>query len=109
MIDPEERAQADREARQAQRLADKQFRSDVQAVFATNAGRRLLWAFLQDAGHDVSAYRENPVAMAFATGWHDAAAWWVDVIRRHCPEREALMRNEAREAARSAPQDNSDD
>lgn len=98
-----------REERRRQQLADKQFRSDVQAVFATAQGRRLLWAFLQDSGFDGSAYRESPVAMAHAAGWRDAGAWWVTQLRMHCPEREALMRNEAREAARSVPQDTNDE
>lgn len=106
MIDDDTRQ---REERQRQRLAAKQFRSDVQAVFGTAQARRVLWAFLQSSGHDVSAYRDNPVAMAHASGWHDAAAWWVDQLRQHCPEREGLMRNEAREAARSEPQDTSDE
>lgn len=97
---------AEAEARRAERALRAQFRRDVQTVFGTAEGRRVLWAFLDAAGYDVSAYRAEPAAMAHAVGWQDAAGWWINQLRRHCPEREAQMR---KEAAHDAPQDESDD
>lgn len=102
MTDPIEdseirQAREDEERRQA-RLRAKQFRKDVQEVLGTEAARRVLWAFLQTANADGSAYRENSQAMAHAVAWHDAAGWWIHNLRTHCPEREAQMRAEARRA-----------
>lgn len=86
------------EERRAQRLRAKKFRKDVQALLSDPGNRAVVFAFLQTANVDGSAYRENNQAMAHAVGWHDAAGWWLDTIRQHCPEREAQMRAEARAA-----------
>lgn len=103
--DDEVRAAAARNAALEMKARERQQRLDVQAVFATVEGRRLLAAFLRDAGADDSAFRLDPIAMAHAVAFQDAGHWWLNLIRRWCPEREALMRKESREAAPSASQD----
>ena len=87
-----------------------QFRKDVQTVFGTVEGRRLLHAFLQMSGVDVSALRSDNLTTGHAIGWQDAAGWWLNALRMHCPEKEVQMRAEAkREAAQGASQDQGDD
>lgn len=101
----EQRAQRQAEERRDARHRAEQMRRDVQTVFAEPQARRVLAAFIADAGLDLSAYRENPAAMAHAVAWQDAARWWLDLLRAHCPEREAQMRKESREARPTAAQD----
>lgn len=97
------------EAREDEARVQKQARDlhkrNVQTVMATAEGRAVLWEFLRAANHDGTTYRDNAHAMAHAAGWHDAGSWWLDEIRRFCPEREAQMRKEANRAARVASQD----
>jgi hypothetical protein len=96
-LDDQERRDAqDAEERRTARLRAAQFRSDVQAVLAEPAGRRVLWAFLCESGADVSPLRADNLTTGHAIGWQDAAGWWVNAMRAHCPEREAQMRAEAR-------------
>lgn len=92
------RARRDDEDRRRTRMLFAQERRDVQELMQSAGGRRVVWGFLQTANADGSAYRENNQAMAHAVGWHDAAGYWLDLIRQHCPEREAQMRAEARTA-----------
>ena len=108
----------DQDKRHAQELTERriakiqaaQFRKDVQTVFGSVEGRRVLTVFLQDAGADRSTLRNNQLNTGHAIGWQDAAGWWLNALRSHCPEREVQMRAEAkREAAQSAPQDSDDD
>lgn len=108
-LDRDARREIDRAAQRHAREADRQFVKDVQDVFATPAGRRLLSRFLRDASHGQSVFRPEPIALAHAAGWQDAGNWWIDAIRRCCPQYEAVMRNEEREAARGASQDEDDE
>lgn len=102
----------DRESLQRQSRADArkereradQFRKDVQDVMGMPAMRRLLSEFMDTAGLDRSAYREDAGAMAFSVGWQDAARWWLDAVREHCPEKETTMRAEARARAKQEAQ-----
>lgn len=98
-LDTEAREQASREERLRARNAETQFRKDVQAVLSTDSGRRVVWAFLQTAGVDATPFRLDPAAMGHAVGWQDAGRFWLDLIRSHCPEREAQMRAEAKRDA----------
>lgn len=97
------------EERKAAKERDRVFRESVQAVFKTKEGRRVLAAFLEVAGEGSSVLRENPVFMGHAAGWQEAGVWWLHQVRTHCPEREQQMRNESREAARVASQDDNSD
>jgi hypothetical protein len=106
----EQREQTEREDKQRAKQMAQQLRADVQEVMKLPAMQRTLMAFLQTAGIDFTAYRDNPTAMAHAAGWRDAGQWWLDVIRQHCPEREAQMRAEAnKQRARTEAQDSNDD
>lgn len=101
---------ASAEERRREKARAAQFRKDVQDVFATPAARRLLGEFLQDAGADLSALRSDQLTTGHAIGWQDAARWWLQALREHCPERETQLRAESkREAAQGAPQDDTDD
>lgn len=102
MIDNED---AKREEARRAKFARARFRQAVQAVMGTEEGRRVVQAFMDTACIDLSPYRTEPSAMAFAVGWQDAARWWLAAIREHCPEREAQMRNEAKRDARETGTD----
>lgn len=93
-------------ARRDLAMQRKQERADVISAMADAALRRMLWRFLEDAGQGLSVFRDRPHAMAHAAGWQDAASWWLNQIRTHCPEREAQMRAEARK--RDKPNEDSD-
>lgn len=100
------RERADREERRLAKLRERQRADDVRAVFALPEARRVLAAFLRDGGADVSPLRADPQLTAHAIGWQDAASWWLNALRTHCPEREVQLRAEAkREAAPIASQD----
>lgn len=108
-LDTEAREQHEAaERKRAKRLYQRE-RADVQQLLSTDAGRRLVHAFLTDAGEGATAYRNNPQAMAHAVGWQDAASWWLNKIRQHCPEREGQMRNEARLDSQEQDEASNDD
>ena len=98
--DREAREKREREQARLSKQRNAQFRKDVQDALALPAVRRLLSGFFSDASVDRSAYRDRPTAMAYVAGWQDAARWWVDAIREHCPERETELRAEARRFSR---------
>lgn len=107
-------AYANREAeekarRKAMQYAQQKEREDIVAMMALPASRRLMARFLDTTGIDTTSYRDTPIAMGHASGWQDAARWWLEVIREHCPEREAQMRAEAKREAREGATDESDD
>ena len=111
MLDAEERAQQEREAAKRAKRAAQDFRRDVQGAFGHPEVRRVVWAFLEAAGMDSYAYRQNPHDMVVAAAIQDNARWWLDAIRSHCPERETQMRAEARKAQQdiSTQQENGDE
>lgn len=108
---------ADRDAINAERRSDdlqatldaKQWRADVQAVMRTDAGRRMVWAFIQACGLDATAFNTNAMAQSYRNGQQDSARWWLDQIRTHCPEQEARMRVENTKPRQPAPADGDDD
>lgn len=108
-MNPMDQAEAQREREVAEnrerKLRQQQMRRDVQAVFAEPHARRVLAAFLAQCNFDESATRLDPIAMANAATWHDAGRWWLQQLREHCPEREAQLRKESREAQPTAAQD----
>lgn len=49
---------------------------------------------MQASNFDGSAFGTNAMAQSHAIGWQDAARWWLDLIRDHCPEKEQQIRRE---------------
>lgn len=96
-----------RQADAARREVKKQ-REDFIALMELPAARRVLFDFLQVMDIDGSPFSTNGPAQSYAIGKQDAARWWLNAIRQHCPGREAQMRAEATKAARMPP-DNEDD
>jgi hypothetical protein len=94
----------DREEQEAREKREKKYykerearkAEDVRAVMEKPEMRRLVMEFFKDANVDLSPLRPDPLAMAHAVGWQDAAGFWMNLIRRYCPEREAQMRAEAK-------------
>lgn len=107
--DQEARELALREEKRLDKIRRAQLRADVQAVFGLPGGRRLLWVFLQDSAADVSPLRDDAMKTAHAIGWADAAGWWLNTLRAHCPEREGQMRAEARKQAGADAREVNDD
>lgn len=113
--DEERRKEAQRQEQRIRKLLERQFADDMREVFDTTAARRVLARFIEEAGIDRSTFRfdqndrADPLTMAHAAGWQDAARWWLEAIREHCPVREHQMRSESREAARRVPQETEDD
>ena len=85
---------AEREARNAEKWLQEQLRSDVQTVMNMAPARRILWLFMQQLGHDRSPFATNAMAQSHAIGMQDAVKWWLELIRDHCPEKEAQIRKE---------------
>lgn len=83
-----------REARQAEKWFQEQLRADVQQVMNFPAARRILFLFTQQMGLDGSPFATNAMAQSHAIGLQDAAKWWVNLIRDHCPEKEAQIRRD---------------
>lgn len=108
-LDFEAREAAQRAARAREKRLSKQEQQDIRDVMALEAGRRLLYLFLQASGIDESQLRNNPNVMAHAAGWKDAGAWWLARIRDYCPEREGQMRSEARRDSRITDEGQNDE
>lgn len=93
---------ADRNAIEAKQRADRdaekwfqeQLRADVQQVMNIPGMRRILWLFMQQTGLDGSPFATNAMAQSHAIGMQDAAKWWLNLVRDHCPEKEAQIRRE---------------
>lgn len=111
MSHPADRDEIDKLSRK-QRKADKwfreQIRADVQQVMNLDAMRRILWLFIQQTGVDASPFATNAMAQSHAIGMQDAAKWWINLIREHCPEKEAQIRREGLSAGKTHD-DNEDD
>lgn len=108
-FDPEERSRRERREQRMQKLLEAEFREDFLAVMNSPQGRRILSAFMQDMGHDRSAFATNAMAQSHAIGMQDAVRWWLDLIRRYCPEKEGRMREEAKAQLRAIEAENPED
>lgn len=93
--------------KQLEKARVEQLKADITEVMALPSFRRILSEFMMDAGTDNSPLRTDIALMAAAIGWQDAAGWWMNLIRRYCPERESQMRAEAKKALKS--QESNDD
>lgn len=98
-----------REERKLEKAYIEQVKADFIEVMALPAFRRILSEFMVDAGVDNSPLRPELAYMAAAIGWQDAAGWWLNAVRRYCPEREAQMRAEARKNLLKPQESNNDD
>lgn len=106
MTHPVDRDRAERQRRLDQQHARDvaaQLRADVQEVMNLPAMRRILFLFMQQTGLDVSPFATNAMQQSHAIGMQDAAKWWVNLIREHCPEKEAQVRREGLAAAKNEP------
>lgn len=94
MIDFDARAEQQRAQAQADKRFRDQLRADVQGVMNMPGTRRLVFLFMQQMGVEASAFATNAMAQSHAIGKQDAAKWWIELIREHCPEKEAQIRSE---------------
>ena len=67
------------------------------------AARRILWLFMLQTGLDASPFATNAMAQSHAIGMQDAAKWWLNLVRDHCPEKEAQIRREGLAQAKPKP------
>lgn len=108
-LDRDDIARQQRDQRQREKWEEERFRADLQHVMKEPALRRVMWRFWKDVGLDGSPFATNAMAQSHAIGLKDAAMWWVNAIRAHCPEREAQIRNEANSTANTPkPEEDAD-
>lgn len=98
-LDPERNRKADRQGQaltaQRQAIFERAFRRAMD----NEDTRAVLNAFFQEVGLDGSPFHPHGSHQSHMIGMQDAAKWWVNAIRAHCPEREPQLRIEARNAA----------
>ena len=107
--DPSERRRRDAEADKEAKLRDQLLKADVQQMMKLDGVRRVVGEFLAQMGLDDSAFATNAMAQSYAIGKQDAAKWWLNLIRAYCPEKEAIIRAEARKKPPVAPADDGED
>jgi len=101
---PLDRDAIDRQRRaeeKAAQLANQQIRADIQQLMNLPAGRRILWAFMQQIELDGSPFSPNAMTQSHHIGMQDAGKWWLNLIREHCPEKEGQIRSEGMEMVRA--------
>lgn len=108
-FDPDRRREEARRAERAEKLKSEQFRAEFLTVMNMPEARSILHLFMQDMGLDDSAFATNAMAQSHAIGKQDAARWWLDWIRKFCPEKEGRMREEARARLRVIEAGSTDD
>lgn len=109
---PLDREDIERERRiqeKAEHLANQQVRADIQQVMNLPSARRILYAFMHNMGLDASAFSTNAMAQSRSIGRQEAAQWWLEMIREHCPEKEAQIRNEGAEMVRAQMKKSTED
>lgn len=86
---------------QARQAASLQRRTDWESrfarVMADQDARIVLHEFMRQCGLDGSAFNTNAMAQSHAIGRQDAARWWINEIRRICPEVEAKVRSDGQQ------------
>lgn len=98
-----------RQQRESDKLFQEQLRADVQQVMNIPAARRILWLFMLQTGLDASPFATNAMAQSHAIGMQDAAKWWLNLVRDHCPEKEAQIRREGLVQAKPKPTEEESD
>lgn len=107
--DREQQEQDRRAAAKAEKFYQQQLRADVQQVMNLEAGRRILWLFMEQMNVDGSAFATNAMQQSHAIGMQDAARWWLNAVRAYCPEKEAQIRKDGLAMARAQPPETEDD
>jgi hypothetical protein len=105
--DMEEQAAQRRREAKAQRMAREQLRADVQNLLNSPGARKVLAQFLLAMRIDDSPFSNNGLEQAHGVGLQDAARWWLNMVRDHCPEKEPQIRQAMRELTKpvTLPQD----
>lgn len=103
-------AQRRREAKAA-RMARDQLRTDVQTMLGVPGARKVLAQFMLAMRIDDSPFSSNGLEQAHGIGLQDAARWWINMIRDHCPEKEHQVRQAMRELTKpvTLPQDDEEE
>lgn len=84
------------------RRAREEQLNDLRILMNTPSGRRLVWRFVGACNVLSSGFNTNAMQMAHSSGWRDAGLWWWNEITQACPEKFAVMRNEAIKAGKEA-------
>ena len=84
------------------RMAAEQARNDLQAVMATEAGRRFMWALLGDCGMYRASFNNSGSITAFNEGQRAIGLALTARITQECPEQYLAMQGEAIAADRKA-------
>lgn len=82
------------EDKKAADMAEKSRTNDAIEALAIPAVRRLVRRFWEELDIDSSPFDTNAMSMARNAGHLEAGWWWLKLIRKYCPEREAQVRNE---------------
>ena len=88
------------ELEQARQRDLEQLKSDVEALMATGAGRRIVWRLLETTHVYQTCYRDNPLQMARAEGRREIGLMLLDWITTHTPEHYFTMQKEAHDERR---------
>ena len=84
------------EARKTESERDReQLQSDIEALMASGAGRRIAYRLLESSHVYQTCYRDNPLQMARAEGRREIGLMLLDWITTHTPEDYFTMQQEA--------------
>ena len=83
------------EQEQARQRDLEQLQSDVVALMATGAGRRIVWRLLEATHVYQTCYRDNPLQMARAEGRREIGLMLTEWVSIHAWENYQLMLTEA--------------
>lgn len=98
-LDPTRANKRDQRNATVDKRRDDVFRAAFQRAMNDENTRAVLSAFLAELDIDGTAFNPHGSIQAYTIGKHDAGKWWLNAIRVHCPEREAQLRIESRNAA----------
>lgn len=93
-LDRDSSIQRERAAKLHGERMDAEFQRDVQTALDSAPLRRILGRFFFEMKLDGSPLNTNGMMQSHGIGLQDAARWWINVIREHCPEREVQIRIE---------------
>lgn len=88
------------ELEQARQRDLEQLQSDVEALMATGAGRRIVWRLLEATHIYQTCYRDNPLQMARAEGRREIGLMLTEWVSSHAWENYQLMLTEANDERR---------
>lgn len=93
-LDRESAQRAELAMKRAQGIQQGLFKKAAQAALADPNVRHILWEFMQQMGLDRSPFNPNAMTQSHNIGKQEAVGWFLNVMREHCPEREAQVRIE---------------